>query len=339
MSALSLTTSNKKICLYCGLVFIGDVINCPTDGDKLVSAMVHNSEANMIPEYHLEQEIGRGGTSTVYRAVRLLDRKVFAVKIMHPWMVSDAAAIARFCREVELTARLDSIHTMRAEGYSVLPDGRPYMILEYIEGLTLTALLRSEQKLHPLRALPLFIQLAWGLAHCHSIGIVHGDIKPGNILISDVAGEDRVTIADFGIATEIGLPSLLAAGETVGSPIYMSPEQCLGRDFDHRSDIYSMGCLMYETLTGRPAFFAEDPVSIMKMHVYTTAAPLAPSLPQDCDAEALAALEKVVLKAISKRIIDRYNSVQKLQVDLQKCLLSVCGDGQGPVDQNIRRIA
>jgi len=337
MSAISLTTSNKKICLYCGLAFIGEVANCPTDGDKLVSAMVHASEAGMIPEYHLEQEIGRGGMSTVYRAVRLADRKVFAIKIMHPWMVADTAAIARFCREVELTARLDSMHTMKAEGYSVLPDGRPYMIMEYIEGRTLTALLRSEHKLDPLRALPLFIQLAWGLAHCHARGIVHGDIKPGNILLSQVAGEERVIIADFGIAVEMGLPSLLAAGETVGSPIYMSPEQCLGRDFDQRSDIYSMGCLMYETLTGRPAFFAEDPVTIMKMHVYKAAPPMALNLPQDSDGTVMAALEKIILKAIAKNTDERYSSVQKLQVDLQKCLIALCG-GEPP-EQGVRHVA
>jgi len=310
--------SGKQICLYCGLVFIGAVDRCPADGDKLVAAMVHPEEAKLVPEYHLEREVGRGGTSTVYRAVRLKDRQVFAIKIMHPWMATDERAIARFCKEVELTARLDSAHTMKAVGYSVLADGRPYMIMDYIEGRTLTALLRSERQLQPERALPLFIQMAWGLAHCHALGIVHGDIKPGNILVH--ADGERVVIADFGIAKHLDEPSLLAAGETVGSPTYMSPEQCLGRDFDQRTDIYSMGCLMYEVLTGRPVFFSEDPVSLMKMHVYTQPSPLRLAAAAAPTTQANVALEQLVLTALAKNPDMRYSDISRLQIDLQKSL-------------------
>ncbi|MBU6455793.1 MAG: serine/threonine protein kinase [Cyanobacteria bacterium REEB67] len=312
--------SNRKQCPQCHLVFIGDVQTCPCDGSVLAYTSLVSYDAEVVPGYRLEREVGSGGSAKVYKAVCLQTHEPVAVKILHEWHVDDLDQVEHFNKEAELTSRLSSRHTINVKDFGTLPDLRPYMVMDYIDGQPLSSFIENE----PVSAdwaLPIFVQIAWGLAHCHALGIVHCDIKPSNILLSE-QGDDRnvVKIVDFGIAKSVhdlngtGSPE----GETRGSPLYMSPEQCMGRVLDNRSDIYSLGCLMYEMLTGRPVFFAAEAVAVMKKHVYETPMPffLSPN-------EGAAGLEKIVLKAISKKVGDRYQDISRLQIDLQRCLASM----------------
>ena len=309
--------SNRKQCPQCQLVFIGNVINCPCDGAQLIYTAVALAEADIVPGYRLEREIGSGGSAKVYRATTSRTHEPVAIKILHLWHVNDEDMVAHFKLEAELTSRLSSRHTINVKDFGTLEDGRPFMVMDFIDGVSLHSFVENEP-VSPDFALPIFIQTAWGLAHCHALGIVHCDIKPSNILLSEDEGERNVVkIVDFGIAkfTHDRLGGLSPQGETRGSPLYMSPEQCMGRPLDQRSDIYSLGCMMYEMLTGRPAFFAAEAIEVMKKHVYEEPLPffLSPS-------EGACGLEKIVMKAMAKKVEDRYSDISRLQIDLQRCL-------------------
>ena len=311
---------NRKQCPQCHLVFIGNVVSCPCDGSLLLYTAIPLTDAHQIEGYRLEREVGSGGSAKVFKAVCLKTHQPVAIKILHEWHINDVDQLQHFNKEAELTSRLSSRHTINVRDFGTLADGRPFMVMDYIDGLSLSSFIENE----PVSAdwaLPIFVQIAWGLAHCHALGIIHCDIKPSNILLADENSERNVVkIVDFGIAKSAhdlmgtGSPQ----GETRGSPLYMSPEQCMGRVLDHRSDIYSLGCLMYEMLTGRPVFFAAEAVAVMKKHVYETPMPffLSPT-------EGAAGLEKIVLKAISKKVEDRYQDISRLQIDLQRCLATM----------------
>ena len=308
------SSRGRKFCQHCHLLFIGEVATCPTDGSVLVAASVADDEANLVPGYRLLREVGIGATAKVFKAVRLADQSEFAIKILHPWLLEDFDTVCRFSNEAEISSRLSSCHTVSVEESGRLADGRPFMVMEYIEGFDISTVLEKQEPMAPSWAVPVFMQLASGLAHCHDQGIVHKDIKPANVLLAEMGGKIVVKIVDFGIAQQTlagNVVSLLRAGETVGSPMYMSPEQCMGRVVDQRSDIYSMGCLMYEILTGQPVFFAEDAVTLMKKHVYQEAAPFV-LLPT----RQVILLEKIVFKAMAKNPFDRYQNVHAMLKDL-----------------------
>jgi serine/threonine-protein kinase len=239
--------------------------------------------------------------------------------------------VRRFKKEAELSSRLSSRHTLAVKSFGLVPDGRPYMVLDFIDGMPAHEIIVPEKGVALKRALPIFVQIAEGLAHAHELGIIHRDIKPTNIMLQRLGGDYYFAkIVDFGIAKQwtsdsggcTTLGRLTQPGHAVGSPMYMSPEQCIGSNLDHRTDIYSFGCLMYEMLTGRIIFAANNPVVMMNKHVNEQPAPMAlPGSPVSED------IERVVFKALAKNRDDRYSEVKELKSNLQNIVARLGSSG------------
>ena len=200
------------------------------------------------------ERLGEGGMASVYKAHHLILDKVVAIKFLHRHLCSNPNSLRRFQQEGQAAGRLDHPNVIKVQDCAVTDDGRVFLVMDYLQGHSLSDKLKQDGPLSAEGALDLFIAVAEGLKHAHSNGVLHRDLKPSNVMVTD---ENEIKIVDFGIAKVLrddGQPSLqnlTKTGEIFGSPSYMSPEQCLGQTVDARSDIYSMGCLMYEVLTDR----------------------------------------------------------------------------------------
>jgi eukaryotic-like serine/threonine-protein kinase len=207
--------------------------------------------------YEILSQVGVGGMSTVYRARHKFMNNDVAIKILAPKLVADLKSMKRFRQEAQVTSSLEHPNIVTAHDFGITPQGQIFLIMDFVEGRTLASIITESGSLPIARALNIFVQLCDALEHAHQNRIIHRDLKPGNIIISDSERGEKVKVVDFGIAKisqEIGSQnvSLTAQGEVFGSPVYMSPEQCTDSPMDERSDLYSLGCPMFETLTGRP---------------------------------------------------------------------------------------
>jgi serine/threonine-protein kinase len=227
-------------------------------------------------KYEIVDEIGSGGWSTVYAAKQLppLSRLV-AIKVLHLPFAFDEIKVQRFQREAAVLVKLDHPNVCRVYDYGLLATGQPYLVLEYLHGNTLDEVIATDGKIDPRRAASISRQLAAALHAAHKQGLIHRDLKPSNVmLINDGSGQELVKLLDFGLAKpssehyESGY-TLTATGDTMGTPNYMSPEQCYGYKLDARSDIYSLGCVIFEMLTGRRPFDADTQLEIMMHHVHS----------------------------------------------------------------------
>ena len=230
--------------------------------------------------FRIEREIGTGGMGTVYLATHLGLERPVAVKIIKREFASDSDVADRFLREARTMAKLRHPHAAMIFDAGSLPDGRHFIIMEFVEGETLSQALTREGRFSPHRAVKIATQICDVLEEAHRIGIVHRDLKPSNIMLSERGG---VCVLDFGVAKVLASPSESTAthastgsGHIVGTPRYMSPEQCLGHRVGARSDLYSLGVLLYEMLAGRPPFV--DPLQSALLVKQATALP--PPLPK-----------------------------------------------------------
>ncbi len=216
--------------------------------------------------YEILGVIGEGGMGVVFEAHDIqVDRKV-AIKLVRRECLQDSKFIIRFRRELEVTAQLRHPSTIRVFEHGECEDGRPYMVMELLTGQSLSE--RLEQgRIPEIQALQFAKQIAESLSEAHENGIFHRDLKPDNIFIETVGVSTVVKVLDFGIAGGVDALKLTRAGEVFGTPQYMSPEQCNGQDLDHRTDVYSLGCILYEMLEGKPPFSAESPMATMLKHV------------------------------------------------------------------------
>lgn len=269
--------------------------------------------------YQSIEFIGRGGMGAVYKALDTQTNENVAIKVLRPELAADKGAVKRF--EQEVTAAIELRHPNLVHVYSAgkTSDGIPYMVMNYIHGEGLDEVIRFERLIPTERAVNIFIQTAEAVAHAHSKGIVHRDLKPSNILITNApGGEDKVFIVDFGIAkmltTNIEQTQLTQSGELFGSPLYMSPEQCSGKPLDFRSDIYSLGCVMYEVLCGKPPFVEENPFQVMLHQVQSEPISIKnanPSLILHKD------LDYLVMGCLQKDPKDRFQTIEQILKDLQ----------------------
>ena len=200
--------------------------------------------------------------------------------------------------------------------FGVTPQGQPYLVMDLLEGTNLSAVLEAEGYLHPDRALNIFIQTCGALAHAHQKNVIHRDLKPGNIMLVDYEGRhDWVQIVDFGMAKILSAvdgeqDNLTRAGEVFGSPMYMSPEQCMAKELDARSDIYSLGCVMYRTLTGVPAVGGSTAMECFNKHANGEVAPFATACPEF---HLSPTLEAIVFKTMAKNPDHRFQSMLDLR--------------------------
>ena len=261
--------------------------------------------------YALQQSIGKGGMAEVFLAQdQLLDRPV-AVKRLAAEHAADASFVERFRREAQAAAKLT--HPNIVGVYDYFEEGGEYFIVqEYIDGHSLAELLRAEGRLHPDRAADIAADIAAGLGAAHREGMVHRDIKAGNVL---VAKDGQVKVADFGIARVFagGDSELTQAGTVMGTASYFSPEQAQGKPVDPRSDLYSLGVVLYEMLVGQLPFSGDEPVAIAYAHVHEVPKSLReidPALPVEIDA--------ITLKLLAKDPANRYPSADDLRADLRR---------------------
>ncbi|QBR94458.1 Stk1 family PASTA domain-containing Ser/Thr kinase [Nocardioides euryhalodurans] len=273
--------------------------------------------------YELGEMLGRGGMAEVRKGTDTRLGRVVAVKRLRTDLASDATFQARFRREAQSSASLNhpSIVAVYDTGEEQATDGpggetvaQPYIVMEYVAGRTLRDILREGRKILPERALEITSGVLAALDYSHRAGIIHRDIKPGNVMLTP-SGD--VKVMDFGIARAISDASstMTQTAAVVGTAQYLSPEQARGETVDSRSDVYSAGCLLYELLTGRPPFVGDSPVAVAYQHVREPASP-----PSDHDQDLPPAVDAIVMKALAKRVEDRYQSAAAMKSDIERYL-------------------
>lgn len=267
--------------------------------------------------YQIVSFIGEGGMSFVYLVKHRSLETVLALKMMQPHHHQDADMIQRFKQEAKAVATLSHPNLVTIHDYGVTEEGFLFFVMDYVQGTNLSQFLKMHISLSLPQSLPIFIQMCRALEHAHSKGLVHRDLKPSNILI-DQSGEDFVKIVDFGIAKLLTENSdvdekITKSGEIFGSPMYMSPEHCMGRELDARSDVYSMGCVMYEALTGQPPFVGVTAYEIFFKQMNTT--PNALLLNEDSLVSA--EIEQIVMSCLSRDPVNRYQSMTLLRCALE----------------------
>lgn len=296
-----------------------DDFNAPPWGGPPSSDQNMNNARPMDPlvgttvlgSYHIMARLGSGGIGTVYKGRHLGTGRIVAIKTLKGYLLTDPVVVKRFEREAIGLSKLQHQNIVAALDCLMSPQGQPFFIMEYLEGITLARYIKEEGALDSEDARPICLQLCDALSHVHRHGLLHRDLKPENvILMPQNDGSVLAKVVDFGLAQiKDNIQRVTVDGTVVGSPVYMSPEQCMGREPDHRSDLYSLGIIMYETMVGRPPFVG-NPMDIMKAHVSEpppTFASVRPFL------EVPKEIERVVFKALEKHPDDRYESAKEFR--------------------------
>ncbi len=273
--------------------------------------------------YVIIRSVGEGGMGTVYEARETGLDRVIALKMLHRSLIGDEEQRLRFSREGRMLAALSHKHVLLSYRLGIWKN-YPYIAMEYLKGRTLRAVIDDLGPFSVEGCIHIAIQICEGMAFVHGAGIVHRDLKPGNIMLLDQPESNFVKIVDFGLARlfepRAVLHTLTQTGMLVGTVFYMSPEQCTGKRADHRSDVYSLGCIIYEMLTGVPPYDADNPVGLMHLHA-TAPTPRLPS----GKAGVPAGLDNILSKAMEKNPQSRYQSMEDFQRDLE---LLLAGKGE-----------
>ena len=258
--------------------------------------------------YELNHLIARGGMAEVYRAHdRLLDRPV-ALKVLFPELSVDRSFVERFRREAQAAANLSHPNIVPVFDWGE-DTGTYFIVMEYIDGRPLSSILKSAGPLSPERTADIGAHVAAALGYAHKHGVVHRDVKPGNVLITD---DGQVKVTDFGIARAVNTEeSLTQTGAVMGTATYFSPEQAEGLGVDKRSDIYSLGVVLFEMVVGRPPFLGDSPVAVASKHVRDH-----PPAPRELNPQIPPTFEAIILKAMAKDPANRYATAEDLRADL-----------------------
>jgi serine/threonine protein kinase len=270
-------------------------------------------------KYEILTILGSGGMGVVYKCRQLVTGETYAIKLLHAHLSLDGQALRRFELEATAASRIVHPNAISIVDIGNALDGRPYLVTEFVDGISLSEHLGQVGRLPILVASAIFVQVCDALDEAHRLGVIHRDIKPGNIMLKvRTDGVYQVKVVDFGIAKLVpregdGTFVETGTGKLIGSPPYMSPEQCMGARLDFRSDIYSMGCVMYESLMGVPPLLGSSPMETMYRHLHDLPTPLA-GMPEDI--RLIQRMNQIITKALQKSVIDRYQTVAELRNDL-----------------------
>ena len=279
----------------------------------------------IIGQFRIVQRIGKGGMGAVYKAEQPAMGRFVAVKILHRQLASRADLVTRFRREARAMSRLTHPNTARVFLYGQLDNGALYIVMEYLKGLNLHQITKRQGPMALDRAARILIQTCGALEEAHNVGIVHRDLKPENILLTEQGGmKDFAKVLDFGLAKvhDVDLHSsspLTQDGMVFGTPEFMSPEQAKGKTLDGRSDIYSLGVILYEMLTGKLPFDARNPTDYIRHHIKS---PPIPVTQRVSDLYFPPQLDDVFARALQKDRKDRFQTA----VDLARALEPFAGD-------------
>jgi serine/threonine protein kinase len=279
--------------------------------------------------YEIISEVGKGATSTVYRAKQIQIGRIVALKLMHPHLLREEMNKRRFEQEAKATAALSHPNLVLVQDYGTSPLGRPFIVMDYVDGPSLDTIFATQGRLTSQQFLDVFLQCCRGLAHAHKRGVIHRDIKPSNIrLYRDEHNVVTAKILDFGIAKlftqEEESLKMTETGAVIGSPAYMSPEQSRAEQIDHRTDIYSLGVVMYQAVTGVLPFKGKDVFETLYKHIYE-APPTFASL--NLGFRIPEAVEALIQKTLQKDPASRYQTMDELQQDLSRLLGAISNSG------------
>lgn len=281
--------------------------------------------------YRVEKLLGEGAMGAVYRAEHVHMQKAVALKVLHQWMSQNPEVVRRFEREAVAAARIEHPNVAGATDFGRLADGSFYLALEFIAGKSLAQLMAEVGPMSPERACKIAAQIASALGAAHGAGIVHRDLKPDNVMMpqSDVELGDVVKVLDFGMAkvqqTDNSETKLTMHGAVYGTPQYMAPEQAAGQEVDHRADVYALGVILYEMLSGRPPFSGETMMALLVKHMTETPPPLPSSVPRQ--------LSQLVMKCLEKSPEQRPQSAQEVVLLLSEFT------GEMPRDPRLSAVA
>ena len=286
-----------KLCPTCKLRYPTEATHCFVDRTALIQAPDPYLGAVIAGRYRIEEVIGTGGMSTVYRAMGNAGDRPVAVKVFRKELVGDSKLRERFRRESTNTRRLAHRNVIEILEEGDLDDGVPYLVMEYLHGATLEVVLKRAKGPLPIeRAVDLMLQLAAGLARAHDFQVLHRDLKPENLYVCPLPdGSELLKILDFGIARCLLDSRLTGTGEIFGTPQYMAPERITSTEAGIPADLYALGCIMFRCVTGQLPFSAKDVTSFLIQHLREAPpAPrsLNPAIPADLEALILQCLEK-----------------------------------------------
>jgi serine/threonine-protein kinase len=264
---------------------------------------------DQLDHYHVEQLVARSGMASIYKGTDTRTGRSVALKIPHPEMECDPIFFERFQRETEIGARLDHPGVMKV--FRDEDRSRVYMVMDWVEGRLLRRLMAEQRKFPPERAVEISLRILSALGYIHTHGVVHRDLKPENIMV-DAA--DNIKLIDFGIAANAGARRITFAklSNTMGTPDYISPEQVKGKRGDARSDLYAVGVMLYEMLTGKVPFRGENPFAVMNDRLLNNPIP-----PREIDPSISPQLQEIIYRALERDPANRYQTAPEFARDLQ----------------------
>jgi eukaryotic-like serine/threonine-protein kinase len=261
--------------------------------------------------YQVEARIGAGGMAEVFRGFDPVLNRNVAIKVLLPQFARDTSFVQRFRREAQAAARLNQQNIVGVYDTGS-DDGTQYIVMEFIEGRTLAEFMTSGRRPSPVQSAEIAQKIAAAIAAAHAQGVIHRDVKPGNVMVTR---DGTVKVMDFGIARVLGPETAPQTSAVLGTASYLSPEQAQGRPVDARTDIYSLGAVLYELLTGRPPFMGDSPVAVAYKQVNET-----PAVPSSLNPDVPAPLDAVVMKALSKNPSNRYQTADEFAADLGRVI-------------------
>ncbi|MDC3957964.1 serine/threonine-protein kinase [Polyangium jinanense] len=333
----SLVTDGKqkraraRRCPACDKCFSGEVRFCPYDGDALIDAPDWNPNADPLigqiidSRYEVVSVLGEGGTGSVYEVRHTTLGRRFALKVLRADIARDAQIVTRFIQEAKAAAAIGHPNIVAVSDFGeVVPDKSaplsskvPYFVMELLTGSSLASVLRSERILPADRTAAIGLQCALGLASAHEAGVIHRDLKPDNVFLVRSGDREFVKLLDFGLAKIAGTSRVTRQGIIFGTPHYMSPEQAMGQPVDHRTDIYALGVIMYECLTGRVPFEADSFKGVLDQHIHGAAVPVEQRVP---DPSQIGPLGEIINRCLAKNPAERFATMAELAAALEEAM-------------------